>query len=236
MKPSGLELGPWGFIQAFVLGGGLVAFWLMPQWQWDGEVHVKGLHYLSAQLITRSAGLPSSGSLYQLNPSEIRERLLKIEAIQDAKVRRWLFPPRLDIEIQERFPKVRVLGAVTPTYMDTQGILFTLPVSARPSTPLSVKVGTGSLSTSDSAALRSLLEVWPKESSGTLDLRDAASWSAVVDGVRVDLGRADRLGEKLRLYSHLLPLAREAGKAVQYIDLRFPEAPTIRASEATHQP
>lgn len=233
MRQSKLELGPWGFIQAFVLGGGLVAFWLMPQWQWDGEVQVRGLRYLSAQLITRTAGLPTSGSLYQINPAEIRTRLLKIDAVQDAKVRRWLFPPRLDIEIKERSPKVKVLGALTPTFMDTQGVLFTLPASAPPATPISVTVASGSLSPADSVALRRLLEVWPRGSRGTLDLRNTASLSAVVDGVRVDLGRAERLDEKIRLYSHLLPLARQAGKAVQYIDLRFPEAPTIRAPEAT---
>ena len=234
MKRKAPGRGPWAFFQAFILGGATLALWVMPQWSWDGNVQVEGLHYLSSQLILRTAALPTKGRLFQIDPAKIRSRLLQLDAVEDAKVRRWLFPARLDIEIKERTPMVRLLGTTPPTYLDNQGIPFTLPASSSPPTRLSVSIASGTLTPEDRLDLQTLLLNWPTGSRGTLKICDPASWSATIDGVPVVLGSGDNLGEKLHLYSQLLPLARRAEKAVEYIDLRFPEAPTLRASEATH--
>lgn len=227
--------GPWGFIQAFVLGGALVALWRMPQWLWTGEARIEGAKRIDPQYARRVAlgdrGLP----LFRIDPRLIRARLMELEAVEDVKVRRWLFPARVEIVLQERVPVVRVEGKASPTYLDSAGKAFTLPPGAKPekAIALGVHLASASLAPADRTALRRLLDTWPKGSVGVVDMRDPASWSARIDGIRVLLGTSEALDEKFRVFEHLIPLARQGGKRLEYIDLRFPEAPTIRALEAT---
>jgi cell division septal protein FtsQ len=220
----------WGFVEAFVVGGALVALWMMPQWLWTGDVKVVGCDRLSPAFVERTAGLPAHATLYRVDPEAIRRRLMAVSAIENVRIRRWLFPPRLEIAIRERMPRAAVLG--TGGYLDAWGESFTLPGS--PVTPpVTALLGSASLSPESRLALRTLLGSWPRGSRGTLDLRDPASWSVTMDGVTLGLGSPTDLSRKLSVYAHLQPLARQSGKTLQYVDLRFPEAPTIRTSEAT---
>lgn len=224
--------GPWGFIQAFVFGGALVALWLMPQWNWDGTLHVSGTHRLTHEQVAKAVKGSEGRPLFMVDPATIRERVRSLEGVEDVKVRRWLLPARVEVTVKERAPMLRVAGAAA--YLDATGVAFRLPSATQPqATPIQALVASRSLAANEQAALKVAVAHWPRGAKGTLDLRDPASWSATIDGVQVRLGSPDQMEEKLRLYSHLLPLARKSGKTIRYMDLRFPEAPTVRTSEAT---
>lgn len=225
----------WGFVEAFVSGGMLVALWMMPQWLWGGEVHITGGHRLSRAFIEQAAGLPSGHALYRIDPEAIRARLRAVPAIEDVRVRRWLFPARLDLTVRERSARAVVANQPQPTYLDSFGESYSLPGggAAGEAPAIVAELATASLTMEERTALRALFAAWPRGGRGTLDLRDPASWSASIDGIRVGLGAPSDLPQKLTVFSHLVPLARRAGKTIQYVDLRFPEAPTIRTSEAT---
>lgn len=224
--------GPWGFIQAFVLGGALVALWLMPQWTWDGELRVTGVHRLTHAQVERAVKGLEGKPLFLVDPAAIRDRIRGLDGVEDVKVRRWLLPARIEVTVKERSPVLRVAGG--SAYLDATGVAFRLPTAAEPAAiPIEAVVSSRSLQPTELAALKVLLANWPQGAKGTLDLRDPAAWSATIDGVQVMFGAPDEMAAKLRLYSHLLPLARKSGKAIRYMDLRFPEAPTVRTSEAT---
>jgi len=224
--------GPWGFIQAFVLGGALVALWLMPQWNWDGELRVSGTRRLSQDAVAKAVKGSEGKPLFLIDPAAIRERIKRLDGVEDVKVRRWLLPARVEVTVKERSPILRVAGG--SAYLDATGVAFRLPSAEDTrAIPIEAIVATRSLYATEQAALKVLVSNWPKGAKGTVDLRNPAAWSAVIDGVQVQLGAPEQMAEKLRLYSHLLPLARQSGKAIRYMDLRFPEAPTVRTSEAT---
>lgn len=223
--------GPWGFIQAFVLGGALVALWLMPQWRWDGELRVSGTRRLTHDQVAKAAKGSEGRPLFLVDPATIRDRLRGLEGVEDVKVRRWLLPARVEVTVKERSPVLRVAGAAS--YLDATGVAFRLQKQAdKQAIPIEALVASRSLYATEQAALKALVANWPAGARGTVDLRDPASWSATIDGVQVLFGAPDEMREKLRLYSHLLPLARKSGKAIRYMDLRFPEAPTVRTFEA----
>lgn len=223
--------GPWGFIQAFVLGGALVALWLMPQWGWDGELRVTGTQRLTHEAVAKAVKGSEGRPLFLVDPGAMRERLRGLDGVEDVKVRRWLLPARVEITVKERSPVLRVAGS--SSYLDASGVAFRLPHQTAPANiPIEALVASRSLSTSELVGLKVLVANWPPGTRGSVDLRDPTAWSCTIDGVRVLLGTPDELSEKLRLYSHLLPLARKSGKAIRYLDVRFPEAPTVRTSEA----
>lgn len=224
--------GPWGFIQAFVFGGALVALWLMPQWNWQGELRVSGVQRLTHDQVAKAVKGLEGKPLYLIDPATIRDRIRSLDGVEDVKVRRWLLPARIEVTVKERSPVLRVAGGAA--YLDATGVAFRMPKGADPTAiPIEAVVASRSLLPSEQAALKELLANWPKGARGTLDVRDPASWSATINGVRVMLGGPEEMPEKLRLYSHLLPLARKSGKAIRYMDLRFPESPTVRTSEAS---
>lgn len=223
--------GPWGFIQAFVLGGALVALWLMPQWGWDGELRVTGTQRLTHEQVAKAVKGSEGRPLFLVDPATMRERLRGLDGVEDVKVRRWLLPARVEITVKERSPVLRVAGS--SSYLDASGVAFRLPTQTDPAAiPIEALVASRSLSAEEQVGLKVLVANWPAGTRGSVDLRDPTAWSCTINGVRVLLGTPDELAEKLRLYSHLLPLARKSGKAIRYLDVRFPEAPTVRTSEA----
>lgn len=223
--------GPWAFIQAFLLGGALMALWQMPQWSWNGEVRIEGAAHLDPTTLIKEALGHEGKPLYRIDPATIRDRLLALPSVRNVKVRRWLFPARIEITLRERTPLARVLGTPEPLFLDDEGVIFTLPHGETADVPLSCELATNSLGLTERANLKYLLAAWPPGSKGVVDMRDPARWRATLDGVEVLLGTSDNLSEKFRVYRHLIPLAHQAGKAIQYVDLRFPEAPTVRTSE-----
>lgn len=225
----GERRGPWAFIQAFVFGGGLVAIWSMPQWQWQGDVRIHGSQ--RSEVLSLAEGTSSARPLFLLDPAPWREKLEGDPAIAEVRVHRWLFPTRLEVTVQERTPVARVVDAPGTSYMDREGVVF--PLGGAAPVTWSVRLAGRTLSASERSAWRSLQAAWPKAPHGEVDLRDPASWSVRLEGVTLMLGAPRDLAAKLRVYGHVRPLARQAGKTLEYIDLRFPEAPTVRASEAT---
>lgn len=218
--------GPWGFIQAFFLGGALVAVWMAPQWQWDGVLTVGGTQRLSPELVRQIAQAGDKRPLYRVDPGQIRARLKAMEAVEDVRVRRWLFPARVEITVKERSPRVRLLDSQPPAYLDANGVRFTLPEHVAPARPpITAELGTRSLSVPEARALALLLEQGPER--GSLDLRDPSAWKVTLGAVMVMLGPPIDIEQKLRVARHTVELAQREGKALEYVDVRVPEVPTV---------
>lgn len=221
--------GPWAFMQAFLYGGGLGAIWLMPQWQWTGDVRLAGSERPEVRVVANASA--DARPLFLVDPARWREPLERDPAIAQVQVHRWLFPPRVEITVKERVPVARVVDATGMVYLDRGGRAF--PLAQPQVVTWSARLGGRTLSATESLAWRELLAVWPGRAPVQVDLRDPASWSLHVEGVSMLFGAPTRLADKVRAQAHLRPLAQAAGQPLRYLDLRFPETPTVRVETAS---
>jgi cell division septal protein FtsQ len=219
-----------GLIQAFVLGGAAVALWAMPQWTWEGDLKVIGARRLMAAPLAEAIADRKGMPLYRIDPRTIREDVLKNPAIADAKVRRWLFPARLEVTLREREPLARLKDGQV---VDFEGVLFRIPEGARGvKLELDAPLTGGRLEGPPLQALRELA-LYGEGLEGTLDMTRPGNWTGKLNGIEIRFGEGRAIAEKLHVFRHLLPLALAGSAAVEYVDLRSPESPVVKGSDST---
>jgi cell division protein FtsQ len=101
--------------QLIVAGGCLGgAFWLisLPMWLIKGprQVRIQGNQLLTTEAIQTLLPLHYPQSLYQVHPHAIAETLESHAPIEQARVVRHVWPPRITIQIQERSPVAIILN------------------------------------------------------------------------------------------------------------------------------
>jgi hypothetical protein len=77
------------------------------------------------------------------------------------------------------------------------------------------------------AHLFELLNAWPHEQGGRLDLRNPEDVYASIGGWPVRLGEVDEVQLKFTMLAQLEPLAAKYKDRLKYINLRFPASPTL---------
>lgn len=219
-----------GLFQAFVLGGAAVALWAMPQWVWHGDLKIIGAKRLMAAPLAETLADRKGQPLYRIDPEQIRQEVLKNPAIADAKVRRWLFPARLEVTLREREPLARLKDG---RVVDFDGVVFRLPEGGKGvKLELDAPLAGDRLEDDPLKALREL-SLYGEGLSGSLDMTRPGEWGGKLNGVEVRLGEGRAIAEKLHVFRHLLPLASSESRAVEYVDLRSPEAPVVKGADPT---
>lgn len=220
-----------GIFQAFVLGGAVVALWAMPQWTWQGDLRVIGAKRLMAAPLAESLADMKGQPLFKIDPQAVRQVVLKNPAIADAKVRRWLFPSRLEVTLQEREPLARLSPELA---VDVQGVVFRMSEGTQ-GLKLSLKapVKDGKLGDEALQGLRDLV-LYGEGLSGEIDMTRPGDWTGKLKGIQVRLGDGRGIAQKLHVLRHLSPLAESGSAAVEYVDLRSPDAPVVKGSDSTH--
>jgi cell division septal protein FtsQ len=202
----------------------------MPQWTWEGDLKVLGAKRLLAaplaETLSGRKGLP----LYRIDPREIRDEVLKNPAIADAKVRRWLFPARLEVTLREREPLARLKDGQV---VDFDGVVFRVPEGRDVKLELNAPLKEGRLEGEPLKALRELA-LYGQGLAGTVDMTRPGEWTGRLNGVEIRFGEGRAIAEKLHVFRHLLPLAITGSRAVEYVDLRSPESPVVKGSDSTH--
>ncbi|MBU6429589.1 MAG: FtsQ-type POTRA domain-containing protein, partial [Cyanobacteria bacterium REEB65] len=239
-------------IELVVLGVLLVVAWRAPQWRWEGQYVVEGARIVSADALVKRLPQPVGEPLYLIDPRPIRAAALAFDpTIGAVEVRRWLFPARIVVSLHEREPAARVaeplpvLANVStrsskpglPLCLDVDGEAF----ACRPTVlPLAVRVAAIPLPGQDQEGFVNLAEAWPADATGVADLRDPASWSCriqlpagtgSVGAFRVFLGDAEHLRAKFRALEQVFLLTRRDQKTLEYVDVRFPDAPAFKAAD-----
>lgn len=218
-----------GILQAFVLGGAAVALWAMPQWTWHGDLKVIGAKRLMAATLADKLADRKGQPLYRIDPQEIRAQVLSNPAVSDAKVRRWLFPARLEVSIREREPLARLKDGQV---VDFEGVVFKLPEGASGvKLELSAPLKDGRLEGEPLEALRELA-LYGGGLAGTVDMSKPGEWTGKLNGVDIRFGEGRAIAEKLHVFRHLLPLAITGSRAVEYVDLRSPESPVVKGYDS----
>lgn len=212
------------------LAYGTYWLWGSPVWHWQGQMSVTGNRLVSKQEILARLNVPQNTALYRLNPQWVADQLTDMPTISKVAVRRWLFPPRLELTVLERQPLVAVEGG--NLWMDQEGVVFPASpklVKARFPVKVATSLKSGErLPPQVQAHLFELLATWPKGAGGRVDLRKVNDVYAQVDDWPLRLGEVTEVGTKFGMFAHLKPLAQKYKDRLQYIDLRFPTSPTFK--------
>lgn len=217
-----------GLVQAFVLGGAGVALWAMPQWTWHGDLQVIGAKRLMATALADTLADYEGQALYRIDPRDIRKVVMSNPAVSDAKVRRWLFPARLEITLREREPLAKLADG---RVVDYDGVVFKLPEGGKGlKLELHVPLTNDRLEGEALQALRDLV-LYGDGLEGTVDMTRSGEWQGTLNGVAVRFGEGREIGQKLHVFKHLFPLASSESSAVEYVDLRSPESPVVKGSD-----
>lgn len=129
-------------------------------------------------------------------------------------------------------PSTALTADSTPRrWIDQEGVVFSAPprlMTARFGILVHTDLQPGShLPQALQAHLFDLLNLWPKDEGGRLDLRNPSDVYANINGWPVRLGDVDDIQLKFAMFQHLEPLAAKYKDRLKYINLRFPDSPTL---------
>ncbi|MEW6771383.1 MAG: FtsQ-type POTRA domain-containing protein [Bacillota bacterium] len=197
------------------------------------RVVVEGNKLLTAKEITNAAGIPLGANIFRVNLREASARVETIPAVKEARLSRRL-PGEVVVRVIEREAIALVSGGDGFYGFDEAGVCIgRLPAaSALPvvtgvgrAPPVGERLSTRSFKTAaavlqafDGRLISFLAEVHVTPA-GTVEVYTAT-------GVKIYLGRPEKLSEKGLLLSRILETV--GSREVLYIDLKVAERPVVR--------
>lgn len=181
--------------------------------------------------------------LLQVDPRRWQARLEANPLIKQAEVQRWLWPARLEAQITVRQPWLQgVWGSDTAAgagVIDRDGHVLPLPVTTKTATGLSFRLAPPKGNRIPPTVMKGLAVLVAYHDSeglpepGEFDLTDPTNVIWRSDEVTVWLGDLSEFSEQLKvklggIMPLLLPLAREKGAKLQYVDLRDWQNPVLK--------
>lgn len=128
-------------------------------------------------------------------------------------------------------PSVPPQDTTPRRWIDQEGVVFAAPpklMSPRFGIQVHTDLPPGShLPAAVQTHLFELLNAWPHDQEGRLDLRNPNDVYASIGGWPVRLGEVDDVALKFAMFQHLEPLATKYKDRLKYINLRFPSSPTL---------
>lgn len=212
----------------------VAAFWAVERSALVGleSIEVTGVDRLSEEAVLEAADLELGTSTLRLRLGRVEERIGRLPLVRDVDASR-LDPLRVRIEVTERQPVLVARGGGQQVLVDRTGVVMMageldgLPVvrlAEEPPAP-------GERGPAD-GGLAAAVTTW-RELSGPLrtevvdlDARDPADLDLQLrSGVRVHLGRAERIDEKVRALGAVLEDVGDTDVTV--IDVRAPARPAV---------
>lgn len=200
------------------------------------EVRVRGAERLDPQAVNAAADLALGTSILRLDLEAAEERVRALPLVRDADARR-IDPLTVEISVTEREPVLIAASGRTRILLDDEGVA--IAEGSEPGLPGIVLPEGAELpalgeNASDVDALGAAFAVYSQLSDDVVALVGRYEAHAVDEidlvlrsGVRVHLGRADRVDEKSRALEAVL---EDVGDTpVEVIDLRAPSTPVVRS-------
>jgi cell division protein FtsQ len=105
---------------------GILAIIMSYNWQIkaQSQVIVRGDRFLAASAIFNLLQLSYPQSIVSFSTQNIEERLQSIPALQSVRVTKALFPPSINIYLQEKIPVATALSSGKVGFLDSQGVLL----------------------------------------------------------------------------------------------------------------
>lgn len=227
----------WRSVAIASLAGGL--FWglTLPRWaiRSQAQIEVSGNRFLSTEAILALLPETSPPSLMQLDPDSISGTLETSAPIERVRVVRQLVPPRLKVEVVERQPVARTRAStvgVGEGFLDDRGV-WTPSNSYHSEQALAAPAL--DITGFDPQYRPYWQELYQGISRSTVQIA-AVDWRDPTNAIlETELGSVhlgadpSRIWEQLTVLARLRPLGKQIDlKQVEYIDLKDPNAPTLR--------
>ncbi len=226
-SPAGLSGARWLSL-GLLLGVCILGWQLLSRPEFRVEqIEVSGNRLLSSQHISEATGLRGT-NIYYVNTHEVEERLKQLSLVRDARVSVHL-PNRVHVEVEERRPAVTWVAGDTRVGVDEEGMILP-PQAIDPQAPvIEVMEAEGALEqavdTRAIAVAQALHELRPDLRSFVLSPQRGIA-IVTEGGWPVYFGwETQGLPVQLELLDRALPMLRQEGDSVEYVDLRYPAAP-----------
>jgi cell division septal protein FtsQ len=241
------QLDYWGLMALMILFSILWHIWISPMWL-IREVRPFGasqystrdvLNYLNSRHLTGQ-------HLLRVNPTQIRQELLKFPLLKEVRVERRLFPALINLYLTERKPAFRIYQEIPgKAYVSSQSVLvddegMILKISDTRTPPHTVwaavdasALRAGRLSAEHLRVLLFLNTLYQNRQLSVQGVYNISRTDHLVlrlpDGSPpVWLGAPEQLPLKLSLLQPLVDLAARDQRRVRFFDLRNWETPVIK--------
>ena len=196
--------------------------------------------------IIRQTQLPNV-QIFRLNTKELEENILQLQTIKKVFIRRYWFPARLNVAIEERVPAFLLapnLESEPNSALTTDGILidhdyfpFKNPVKAKKLLTYGVRNGLDEVwdkkKVSELIKLTKTIEMYSNQEVQYIDIRDKSDIYIMLKDYLIRFGEInDTALSRAKWIASILPQAEKYGKKTKYIDLRWEDSRYIRLEGA----
>ncbi|HYW17957.1 MAG TPA: FtsQ-type POTRA domain-containing protein [Nodularia sp. (in: cyanobacteria)] len=236
----------WRTVAISGLAGGLLWVALQPIWVLNAPKQIvmkSGNQLLSEATIDSLLVISYPQSLWRIQPNAIADSLKQQPTIAQATVNRRLFPPGLNIEIQERVP---VAIAQSPKkqspagLLDASGVLIPLNkytlVNPNIKLPSLIVVGTPGQYRSYWSQFYASLSQSPVKIQ-EIDCQDPTNLILKTELGNVHLGAfSPQITEQIKVLAQMRSLSAKMDfSQIKYIDLKNPASPLVHLKQTNHK-
>ena len=196
--------------------------------------------------IIRQTQIPYT-QIFRLNTKELEENIMQLQTIRKVFIRRYWFPARLNVAVDERVPAFLLapnLESEPNSALTTDGILidhdyfpFKTPVKAKKLLTYGVRNGLDEVwdkkKVDELLKLTKALETYSNQEVQYIDIRDKSDIYIMLKDYLVRFGEInDTAQSRAKWIASILPQAEKYGKKTKYIDLRWEDSRYIRLEGA----
>jgi cell division protein FtsQ len=202
------------------------------------DVTFVGNKSLTADELLQLADIGERANYFKLDPKQVEGNLMGSPLIKEATVQK-LFPSSLNIEVMERVP-IAVLpkeGYFVEIDRDGVAMAFTDRLPEK-SMPIVTGIDTTIItlgSRLDVPGIDNVMDIIGNLSDDFIEELSEINISDpkeiriyTIDGLRIYLGGTNNLPKKVQILTSLLINIKERGAKVEYIDVRYENAPVVK--------
>ena len=192
--------------------------------------------------IIRQTQLPHV-QIFRLDTKELEENILQLQTIRKVFIRRYWFPARLYVAVDERVPVFLLapnLESEPNSALTSDGILldheyfpFKNPIKAKKLLTYGVRNGVDEVwnkkKVEELLKLTKAIETYSNQEVQYIDIRDKSDIYIMLKDYLIRFGEInDSAQSRAKCIASILPQAEKFGKKTKYIDLRWEESSYIK--------
>ena len=114
----------WRSFVVSIFAGGMIAFAMSPRWQikQQSQIIFKGDRLVKAAKLYPTIKISYPQSIVTIPSQQIERQLKSIPALESVRVNKTIFPPLVNIYIQERIPVATAVSSGKVGFLDRQGV------------------------------------------------------------------------------------------------------------------
>ncbi len=199
--------------------------------------------------IIRQTQIPNV-QIFRLDTKELEENILQLQTIKKVFIRRYWFPARLNVAMDERVPAFLLapnLQSEPNSALTTDGVLidhdyfpFKNPVKAKKLLTYGVRDGIDEVwnkkKVEELIKLTKAIEMYSNQEVQYIDIRDKSDVYIMLKDYLIRFGEInDTAQSRAKWIASILPQAEKYGKKTKYIDLRWEDSRYIRLEGAKEE-